>query len=208
MSVSRRVTWGVLSLVFISALAVGFGFWRAGYRAYVIHTGSMESTLVPGDLIIDRPATDGYGAGQIITFRHSAGPDLVTHRITDITATGIHTKGDANRSADVWEIPPASVQGSVRWQLPGFGYAVTFLKQPTGFAAVVCALIGLMLLWGLFFPPAPEKSQTDDVQAAMNDEDVPANPWTEPPPREISDRSASDQSAAHAKRTSLQDLSA
>ena len=92
--------------MFASVVAVGFGFWHSGYRAYVIHTGSMESTLMPGDLIIDRPVTGELQPGEIITFRHSAGPDLVTHRITDITAAGIHTKGDANRSADVWLINP------------------------------------------------------------------------------------------------------
>ena len=190
----RRVGWSLLALMFASVVAVGFGFWHSGYRAYVIHTGSMESTLMPGDLIIDRPVTGELQPGEIITFRHSAGPDLVTHRITDITAAGIHTKGDANRSADVWDIPPAFVQGSVHWQLPGFGYAVTFLKQPTGLAAIIAALVGLILLWGLFFPPTPTEATPSEatpsettptaVSGAPEDERTPANPWTEPPPRE------------------------
>ncbi len=181
MGVRRRVVLGLLPLVFASLVAVGFGFWHAGYRAYVIHTGSMESTLMPGDLIIDRPASHDLRPGEIITFRHSAGPDLVTHRITDITPDGIHTKGDANATADVWTIPPSFVQGSVRWQLPGLGYAVTFLKQPTGFVSVVAAVIGVILLWDLFFLPTPaaETEPAADSDAPV-DLSSAANPWTEP----------------------------
>ena len=151
-----RITAILLSLAFLGVIAVGFGFWHAGYRVYVIHTGSMMPTADPGDLVIDAPASGPYRPGQIITFRHSAAPDLVTHRITDITADGgMHTKGDANPTADTWTITPAMVVGRVDAHVPNLGYFVVFLQQPAGFGSLFAALIGLVLLWGLFFPPPP-----------------------------------------------------
>lgn len=176
MRIRRWIGWGLLAVIVLGIAGTGYGFWRAGYRAYIIHTGSMSPTLVPGDLIIDRPPSDGYHPGDIITFRHSAGPDLVTHRMVDFTNGSIHTKGDANRTADVWDIPPSYVEGVVDFRLPGFGYAVVFLRQPTGFASIVVALVGLILLWRLFFPeeeqPAGPASDADVLVGGTDPEPV------------------------------------
>lgn len=151
----RRVAWSVAALVVVVVIAVGFGFWRAGYRAYDIHTGSMAPALVPGDLVVDRPAADGLHPGEIITFQHSAGPDLVTHRITSITGGVIRTKGDANRTADVWDIAPDMVHGSVLWRLPKMGYVAVYVQQPLGLVSIFTVSAGLILLWQLFFPSTP-----------------------------------------------------
>lgn len=152
MHIHRRVVWAFVALVFLGLVAVGVAGWQQGYRAYVIHTGSMNPTLVPGDLIIDRPAaTHHLQPGDIITFRHSAGPDLVTHRITSVAATGIHTKGDGNRTADVWTIAPHMVRGVEQTRLPLMGYLAVYFKQPTGLASLGTSFIGLYLLWRLFF---------------------------------------------------------
>lgn len=154
MQVRRRVVWASVVLVFVGLIAVGFAGWQQGYRAYVIHTGSMTPTLVPGDLIIDQPAAGHrLQPGDVVTFRHSAGPDLVTHRITSVADAGIHTKGDGNRTADVWTISPHMVRGVEQVRLPGLGYVAVYLKQPTGIASLATSFIGLFLLWRLFFPP-------------------------------------------------------
>lgn len=172
MRIRRRIVWGLLLLIFLGVAGAVGGFYATGYRAYIIHTGSMVPDLVPGDLIIDRPADRNYRVGDVITFRHGPTPDLVTHRIVQITPVGIHTKGDANRTADVWTIPRPYVEGVVRWTLPGFGYAVVFLKQPTGLASIVVMLIGLVLLWQLFFPAEPEPDQSAPPSAAGAEPDA------------------------------------
>ncbi len=172
MSTRRRLGSAIAAIIFVGLLAVGFGFWHNGYRAYVIHTGSMAPAADAGDLIIDRPASGPYHTGQIITFRHSAAPDLVTHRIVDITAGLIHTKGDANPTPDAWNIPAKLVQGTVQWKLPRFGYLVVFVQQPAGFASLFTVTIGLILLWRLFFSPpdrtgagAKAPTRSDDQMA-------------------------------------------
>lgn len=153
MQIRRRVAGASVVLLFLGLIAVGVTGWQQGYRAYVIHTGSMKPTLVPGDLVIDQPAAQRrFQPGEIITFRHSARPDLVTHRITNVVGAGIHTKGDGNRTADVWTISPHMVQGVERVRLPWFGYLAVYFKQPAGLASMATAFIGLFLLWRLFFP--------------------------------------------------------
>jgi signal peptidase len=169
MRIRRRIVWGLLVLALLSIPGTAAGFYAAGYRAYVIHTGSMSPQLVPGDLIIDRPAGGQYGVGDVITFRHPNTSDRVTHRIAQIASAGIHTKGDANRTVDASTIPLDDVEGVVDWRLPGFGYALVFLQQPTGLASIVVGLIGLILLWQLFFPaetPATARPKTTGRHAA------------------------------------------
>src|SRR6201999_1878579 len=109
--------------------AAGAWLWHSGYRAYVVHTGSMTPTYKPGALVIDKPASGRHHPGEVITFRHSAlTTDVVTHRITDITSTGlIHTKGDGNGTADVWDIRPDQVRGAVIDGIPFAGFVVVYL---------------------------------------------------------------------------------
>jgi signal peptidase I len=153
--VARRAALLIVISIMGAALTTGLWLWHDGYRAYVVHTGSMQPNYKSGSLVIDRPASGDYHAGQVITFRHSdLTTDVVTHRITDITATGIvHTKGDGNGTADVWDIRPDQVRGEVAAGIPYAGYVVVFLQQPAGIAAVMTAVLAMLLLWGIFFTP-------------------------------------------------------
>src|SRR3954452_22820276 len=92
----RLIARAGLAGAVLGIVTLGAVLWGQGYRVYVIHTGSMSPAFRPGDVVVDRPAHH-YRPGEVITFRHSArAPDMVTHRITDVTAAGlIHTKGDA-----------------------------------------------------------------------------------------------------------------
>jgi signal peptidase len=149
----RRIALAAVALA-VLAVAGGTAFlWAQGYRVYVIHTGSMTPTYTPGYLMIDAPARDGYHPGDVITFRHSAyTTDVVTHRITHIMPNGlIHTKGDGNRTADVWQIRPDQVRGRVIAGIPLLGYLAVFLQQPSGIGSLATAAFMSVLLWGLFF---------------------------------------------------------
>jgi signal peptidase len=151
----RLVRW-TLTCLLLAIVTTGAGFLHNGYRVYIVHTGSMMPTYNPGDLVIDRRAGGAIKPGEVITFRHSAAPDVVTHRVTEITAGGIiHTKGDANPTADVWDIRPAMVRGSVAWHAPRLGYLLIFLKQPAGIGALATSILALSLLWSLFFDQQP-----------------------------------------------------
>ena len=134
MRIARRICLATIITVIVGIGATGAWLWHSGYRAYVVHTGSMSPTYKPGSLVIDKAASGNYHRGEVITFRHSAlTTDVVTHRITDVTSTGlIHTKGDGNATADVWDIRPNQDRGSVRRRMPFAGFVVVYLQQPAG----------------------------------------------------------------------------
>lgn len=158
----RHVAFGLATLLALAVIGTASALYAQGYRAYVVHTGSMSPTYRPGSLVIDRPASGHYHRGEVITFRHEQGSDdLVTHRIVGVTPAGIHTKGDANRTPDVWTIPTDQVQGSVLAGLPFMGYLMVYLQQPRGDASVATVSFALVLLWGLFFAPRPT---SDDLR--------------------------------------------
>ncbi|HEU5006425.1 MAG TPA: signal peptidase I [Jatrophihabitantaceae bacterium] len=150
----RRIAFGLAALLALAVIGTASALYAQGYRAYVVHTGSMSPTYRPGSLVIDRPADGRYHRGEVITFRHSEGnDDLVTHRVVAVTPQGIHTKGDANRTPDVWTIPADQVRGSVIGGMPYLGFLMVYLQQPRGVASVATISISLVLLWGLFFAP-------------------------------------------------------
>jgi signal peptidase I len=164
MLTASRIIRATLVCAVLTAAITGTVLWTQGYRVYVVHTGSMDPTYQPGDVVVDRPADRGYHPGEIITFRHSsATTDVVTHRITDITKAGlIHTKGDANRTADVWDIRPDQVKGSVAMHISGLGYLLVFMHQPSGAASIALAALAVLLLWKVFFPTESDSANKAD----------------------------------------------
>ena len=137
----------VVAVLAASVIAALLG---SGYRAYVVRTGSMTPTLSPGDVVIDRPATD-VAVGEVVTFT-SDGPDgLTTHRIDAVSGDEIRTKGDANRTADVAPVSASSIVGKVAHVVPHAGYLIVYLRQPAGVASVFALLAMVMLAWSMFF---------------------------------------------------------
>jgi signal peptidase len=92
----------------------------------------------------------------------------VTHRITDLRSTVIHTKGDANRTADVWDIRPNQVQGIVVVKLPLLGYLLVFLRKPVGVTAAVVGVLALMLLWELALPKKKNEAKSESADEQVS----------------------------------------
>jgi len=148
-----RAATSVLALALLAVLAAGLIATRSGYHVYVVRTGSMVPAFAPGDVVVTAP-TSTVLPGQVVTFRHSSRTDdLVTHRVTDVTAAGVlHTKGDANPTADSWDIRPDQVVGVERYSLPRLGYAIVYLRNPRGLASLIAVVAGLVLLVPLLLP--------------------------------------------------------
>lgn len=156
MRLFRRLALSGAGLAVGMAVAGGMVAWHQGYRIYVIHTGSMVPTLRSGDAVLDRPSHNAVSPGEIVTFTVRSGPDsVVTHRVASVSGGAIHTKGDANRTVDPWTIQRPQVVGSAQATLPLMGYALVYLQHPQGFASVLTVILGLILLWQLFFPAPP-----------------------------------------------------
>ena len=150
---SRRRLIAVLAVLSVFGSLGGVAAWFLdGYRAYVVHTGSMEPVLVPGDVVVDARAPVAIEAGDVITFRATA-TDLVTHRVVAVADDGtITTRGDANDSADPVVITRDKVVGAVTARIPLAGYLVVYLQHPTGLMSLATTVFSVVLLWELFFP--------------------------------------------------------
>ena len=82
----------------------------------------MEPAIRADDLVIVH-RQETYSAGDVIMFR--SGANTTTHRVTEVTAEGYRTKGDANNTADADTVPPADVLGRVVLTLHGAGDVFT-----------------------------------------------------------------------------------
>ena len=131
-----------------------------GYQRYVITSGSMTGTYDRGSLVFDRVVpTASLRAGDVITFRPPGQAGLVTHRIVAVrVARGqrvFTTKGDANRTADVWG--PLTLhdtrQARVAFHAPYVGYGIAALSDRRvrmvviGLPALLIAISTLAGLW-------------------------------------------------------------
>lgn len=154
----RMLVKGFSVLLLLIGIVGSVWFVRGDYRVYAVRTGSMSSTFVPGDAVIDAPVSGKLRVGDVITF-HSQGVDgtaLTTHRIHGFKGSAIQTKGDANGTPDISPVPRGNVVGKVISGIPRGGYVLYFFSQRAGVAALVSGLLALSLLWSLFFP-APER---------------------------------------------------
>jgi signal peptidase len=163
----------ILTLTAVAALVAVVGVvayaWSNGVRFYAVESGSMSPALRQGDLVVDAPttATTSYRVGDIITFHPTPGY-TVTHRIVAVDAAGISTKGDANQTDDLGQIPSTSVAGRVIAVVPFGGYVATFFQQPAGIAALLLVIVALYIAWELARGRKPA--------AASGPETLPAEP--------------------------------
>jgi len=135
-------------MIFFGFISYNLVLWfrhNVGWRSYVVQSGSMEPSIMTGDLIIIKKQ-NSYQKNEVITFKDGA-ERTVTHRIVEVI-TGdpvlFTTKGDANQTADTEEITQTQIIGKVVQVIPKFGYVVQFIKSPWGF--ILCILTPAILI--------------------------------------------------------------
>jgi signal peptidase I len=147
--------FGVVFATFVSAPGV------LGLDSFSILSGSMEPTLMVGDMVVDRRVrASAIRPGDIVTFRD---PDddsrLLTHRVIRYRVRNstayVMTKGDANHGVEHWSIPLEGTVGRVEFRLPRLGYALMRMGGRAGRLALIAIpalLLGLFELKRLWFP--------------------------------------------------------
>jgi signal peptidase I len=157
-----KIVLRLLAVAVLGCVAVAGVMLGLGWRAYVVHTGSMTPNIPSGDLVIDRPAGPVH-VGEVITFAKAPG-QYVTHRVATITNDGIQTKGDANPTDDFGYVTQAQVVGRVYAAIPYAGFVVVFCSHPDGVIGVVLLMCSIWMAWSLFLEepggPLPELSPT------------------------------------------------
>lgn len=115
------------------------------WRTYVVQSGSMEPSIMTGDVIVIRKQ-GGYAKNEVITFKDE-NERTVTHRVLELKSSSPQsfiTKGDANQTPDQETIKIEKVIGKVVWVIPKFGFVIKFIKSPWGF--ILCIIIPTALI--------------------------------------------------------------
>ena len=113
-----------------------------------VMTGSMTGTVNKGDLIL-MTSVGEIEVGDIIMFISPQIPYPVTHRVYDITPSGIKTKGDASNDPDSWIIHEEDIQAQ----------AVMIFEKPIVIPTV-----------GNYFIVGDEYDRSQKINSARGDE--------------------------------------
>ncbi len=117
--VARSVLVAACCLVAFSVLPMA-----AGWRPYVVLSGSMSPQVQAGDVVVAAPvAAAAVMPGHVVVVVDPAQPQrLLVHRVVGRNSDGsFTTKGDANATADSAPVPPEAVRGLARLRIPAIG---------------------------------------------------------------------------------------
>ena len=111
------------------------------YKIKIVMSGSMEPAIHTGSIIVIKPEAP-YKIDDVITFGKDTKKDVpTTHRIAEMRVEEgkyiYRTKGDANKTEDMSEVPENTVIGKVLFSIPFFGFILDFAKKPMGFLLLV-----------------------------------------------------------------------
>lgn len=139
---------GLAVLCAISYSALGL----AGYKPFVVYSGSMAPRLAVGSLSFERAVpSSSLRRGDVVTFDDPYTPGrLVTHRIIRVIQSRQHgvvyrTKGDANPVRDPWTLHMPPRVARVSFGLPWAGYALVYARSPAGRNLAILIVLALAL---------------------------------------------------------------
>ena len=115
-----------------------------GYKPFIVMSGSMETTINIGDLVIVKKVnSSSIHAGDIIAFKN--GNTVISHRVKEvINDSGTYkfkTKGDNNNVADDFIVSSDAIEGIFVNKIPGLGSILLFLGKPIGLLMVILVII-------------------------------------------------------------------
>lgn len=134
-------------LLFVLGSAFNFPFFSE-YRFFLVQSGSMEPSIMVGDLILVKKQAD-YFQNEAITFQ-SENQRITTHRVSEIKNGVFVTKGDANRVEDNDTINKEQILGKVVLVIPKIGFLVGFVQTLPGLIILVLIPAGILIISAVF----------------------------------------------------------
>ena len=115
-----------------------------GYKPFIVMSGSMETTINIGDLVIVKKVnSNSIHTGDIIAFKN--GNIVISHRVKEvINDSGTYkfkTKGDNNNVEDDFIVSSDAIEGIFVNKIPGLGSILLFLGKPIGLLMVILVII-------------------------------------------------------------------
>jgi signal peptidase I len=146
------IVTGLFVLCAVTAIASAL---NEGYRAMIMRTESMSPVVQRGDVVFVRPISpERIEAGDIIAFTAPTGSNrLVTHRVVEVDPSpdgpAFITRGDANPSADPWQIRYLEYGWLCAFTVPYAGYPVLLAQGPHGnlFGLAIVFTLSTVILW-------------------------------------------------------------
>ena len=119
-----------------------------GWKPFIVLSGSMEDTIMPGDLILTKEIdTLELKDGDVISFRTNK-YTVIKHRIIDIVEDEgerkYYTKGDNNDTADSNIVCNNQIEGIYRYRIPKLGNIAIYLQKPIGI--IICIAVPLIII--------------------------------------------------------------
>lgn len=134
-----------------------------GYKPFIVLSGSMETKIHVGDLIITKEIKPNkLKVDDVIAFR-DADDTVTTHRIIDIIdsegVTYFITKGDNNNTQDTNLVEFEDVEGIYIGRIPGLGSMMDTLSKPT---TIVIIVLGITVIFVLSFSISYKKEREEE----------------------------------------------
>lgn len=152
----KAVSFTALILAVLAALVLIVFPWVTGSYTYTVLTNSMAPGYPPGTFIVVKPVLfDELQLGDVITYQLESGrPEVVTHRITGVSATQqgeptFITKGDNNSAEDPAPVLEIQVRGKLFYAVPYVGFVANAAGQGDRNGVIYAAAIGL-IAYGVF----------------------------------------------------------
>ena len=122
-----------------------------GYKPFIVLSGSMESKIKVGDLVIVKEIdSNKLKKEDIIAFRDSEN-SVTTHRIIEKNKEGCYkTKGDANNVEDKEIVCSKSIEGKYQFRISKLGNILLFIQKPLGFVVMIMSIVIIVLFIYLF----------------------------------------------------------
>ena len=142
-----------------------------GNKFFTVLTGSMEPTIMTGDLIISKETPPNeIKEGDIITFGSLNSNNITTHRVKEVVnnngKTEYVTQGDANNVKDPNNVPEEVLIGKVVKCVPKLGNVMAWMKSHLGLIMAVIFSIIVITVMGNFLHDRFEK--IDQEEQAKN----------------------------------------
>ena len=136
-----------------------------GYKPFIVLSGSMETKIRIGDLIITKIIDpNSLKVDDVIAFRDEENT-VTTHRIIDIIdkdgTTYFVTKGDNNSSQDRYLVKYKDVEGIYITRIPGVGQALNELSKPT---TMIIVILGITIVFILLFSISNKKMRKKEQE--------------------------------------------
>jgi signal peptidase I len=182
-SIAHRVMSAVMSIVvlvlaagcMIAAVAVASGQWQAS----PVLSGSMEPTIPTGGVVItERVPVEDLAVGDIVMFQRPDEPGQVVHRIIELEPSEdgplLQTQGDANATADPWQVQPEGATAQVaRGSIPYVGSVTVAIRSADGQYALLIAA-GVLIATGILLLGRRSKATPEEVSPEHDADDATA----------------------------------